>query len=229
VPETLIPALDELTAEYEKAKADPKFAEELDYYFREYVGRATPLYFAEHLTEALGGAKIYLKREDLCHTGAHKLNNVLGQILVAKRMGKPRIIAETGAGQHGVATATACALFGFECEVFMGEEDMERQIVSYRVIADHGRAATFLIGEGVLPGNEWRSYVLRRVMRRAMVHGRRLGLDRPFLGEIARVVTETMGDVYPEIVQRRDFILKAIQNEEAASCDGSGHFADKKS
>ncbi len=130
VPETLIPALDELAAEYERAKADPEFTRELEYYMREYVGRATPLYFAERLTEKLGGAKIYLKREDLCHTGAHKLNNVMGQILLAKRMGKPRIIAETGAGQHGVATATACALFGFKCEVYMGEEDIERQALN---------------------------------------------------------------------------------------------------
>ncbi len=94
---------------------------------REYVGRPTPLYFAESMTEQLGGAKVYLKREDLCHTGAHKLNNVMGQILLARRMGKPRIIAETGAGQHGVATATACALFGLKCQVYMGVEDMERQ------------------------------------------------------------------------------------------------------
>ncbi|MBI2844247.1 MAG: tryptophan synthase subunit beta [Armatimonadetes bacterium] len=130
VPETLIPALDELAAEYERAKTDPKFAEDLDFYYREYVGRPTLLYFAERLTEALGGAKVYLKREDLCHTGAHKLNNVLGQILLARRMGKPRIIAETGAGQHGVATATACALFGLQCEVYMGVEDMERQALN---------------------------------------------------------------------------------------------------
>ncbi len=130
VPETLIPALDELTAEYERAKTDPEFAKDYAYFAQEFVGRSTPLYFAERLTEKLGGAKIYLKREDLCHTGAHKLNNVLGQILLAKRMGKPRIIAETGAGQHGVATATACALFGFDCEVYMGEEDMKRQALN---------------------------------------------------------------------------------------------------
>jgi tryptophan synthase beta chain len=130
VPETLIPALEELAAEYERAKSDQKFAEELDYYLREYVGRPTPLFFAAHLTEELAGAKIYIKREDLCHTGAHKLNNVLGQIILARRMGKPRIIAETGAGQHGVATATACALFGFECEIYMGVEDMERQALN---------------------------------------------------------------------------------------------------
>ena len=130
VPETLIPALDELTAEYEKAKADPAFQEELDYYLKDYIGRPTPLYFAERITRELGGAKVYIKREDLCHTGAHKMNNTMGQILLARRMGKPRIIAETGAGQHGVATATACALFGFKCEVYMGEEDMHRQALN---------------------------------------------------------------------------------------------------
>lgn len=130
VPETLIPALDELTAEYEKAKSDESFIEELNYYLKDYVGRPTPLYHAARLTEKLGGAKIYLKREDLCHTGAHKLNNVMGQILLARRMNKKRIIAETGAGQHGVATATACALFGIECEIYMGEEDMHRQALN---------------------------------------------------------------------------------------------------
>jgi len=130
VPETLIPALDELSAEYEKAKSDPAFLKDLEYYSKEFIGRPTPLYFAERLTEELGGARVYIKREDLCHTGAHKLNNVLGQILLAKRMGKPRIIAETGAGQHGVATATACALFGFQCEVYMGEEDIKRQALN---------------------------------------------------------------------------------------------------
>lgn len=127
VPETLIPALEELTAAYERYKNDKEFLQELDSYLRDYVGRPTPLYFAERLTRELGGAKIYLKREDLCHTGAHKLNNVMGQILLARRMGKPRIIAETGAGQHGVATATACALFGLKCCIYMGTEDMERQ------------------------------------------------------------------------------------------------------
>jgi len=130
VPETLIPALDELTAEYEKAKKDRGFAKELDYYLKEYVGRPTPLYFAERMTRELGGAKIYIKREDLCHTGAHKMNNTIGQILLARRMGKPRIIAETGAGQHGVAAATACALFGFKCEVYMGEKDVHRQALN---------------------------------------------------------------------------------------------------
>jgi len=130
VPETIIPALDELTLAYEAAKADPAFQTELDYYAKNYVGRPTSLFFAEKMTRELGGAKIYLKREDLAHTGAHKINNALGQILLARRMKKPRIIAETGAGQHGVATATACALFGFECIVYMGEEDVQRQALN---------------------------------------------------------------------------------------------------
>lgn len=134
VPETLIPALDELSAEYARAQNDAAFHEEFEYYLRDYVGRPTPLYYAEHLTRRLGGPRIYIKREDLCHTGAHKINNALGQILLARRMGKKRIIAETGAGQHGVATATACALFGLECEVFMGEEDIHRQALNvYRM------------------------------------------------------------------------------------------------
>ena len=127
VPETLMPALEQLEEEYLKAKSDPKFNEELEYYLREYVGRPSTLYFAERLTKKLGTAKIYLKREDLNHTGAHKINNTIGQTLLALRMGKKRIIAETGAGQHGVATATAAAMFGLECEVYMGEEDMRRQ------------------------------------------------------------------------------------------------------
>jgi len=130
VPETLIPALDELSEVYARYKDDPEFTFELEYYLSEYVGRETPLYYAKRLTEVLGGAKIYLKREDLCHTGAHKLNNVMGQILLARRMGKKRIIAETGAGQHGVATATACALFGLECHVYMGLEDTVRQALN---------------------------------------------------------------------------------------------------
>jgi tryptophan synthase beta chain len=134
VPETLIPALDELAEVYAQAQNDPAFREEFDYYLKDYVGRPTPLYFAERLSKILGGPRIYIKREDLCHTGAHKINNALGQALLAKRMGKRRIIAETGAGQHGVATATACALFGMQCEVFMGEEDIHRQALNvYRM------------------------------------------------------------------------------------------------
>ncbi|MDF1824922.1 MAG: tryptophan synthase subunit beta [Verrucomicrobiales bacterium] len=127
VPETLVAALDELTAEYEKAKADPAFQLELNNLLAEFCGRETPLYYAERWSRELGGAKIFLKREDLLHTGAHKINNALGQILIAKRLGKKRIIAETGAGQHGVATATVAAHFGMECIVYMGAIDMERQ------------------------------------------------------------------------------------------------------
>jgi tryptophan synthase beta chain len=130
VPETLMTALTELEEAYLEAKADDKFQAELEYYLREYAGRPNPLYYAEKLTKYLGGAKIYLKREDLNHTGAHKINNTLGQALLARRMGKRRIIAETGAGQHGVAVATVAAMFGFECEVYMGEEDMERQAIN---------------------------------------------------------------------------------------------------
>jgi tryptophan synthase beta chain len=127
VAETLMPALTELEQAYAQARRDPSFRKEFQFYLRDYAGRETPLYFAERLTEKLGGAKIYLKREDLCHTGAHKINNTIGQILLARRMGKERIIAETGAGQHGVATATVAARFGLRCEIFMGTEDVRRQ------------------------------------------------------------------------------------------------------
>jgi tryptophan synthase beta chain len=127
VAETLMPLILEVENSYEKAVKDKFFIDELEKYRRDYIGRPSPLYLAERLTEHFGGAKIYLKRDELNHTGAHKINNVIGQILLAKKMGKNKIIAETGAGQHGVATATACALFGFECEVFMGAMDIERQ------------------------------------------------------------------------------------------------------
>ncbi len=127
VPEPVINALNDVEAAFEAAKKDPTFKEEYLYYLKQYTGRPSPLYYSKRLTEYLGGAKIYLKREDLNHTGAHKINNVIGQILLAKRMGKTKIIAETGAGQHGVATATACAMFGMECEVFQGELDTKRQ------------------------------------------------------------------------------------------------------
>jgi tryptophan synthase beta chain len=127
VPETLVAALEELEREYEKAKRDPGFKARLDGLLKNYAGRPTPLFLARGLTKKLGGAKIYLKREDLLHTGAHKINNCLGQALLVERMGKRRVIAETGAGQHGVATATVCALLGFECVVYMGTEDMRRQ------------------------------------------------------------------------------------------------------
>src|SRR5437879_8605440 len=131
VPETLMHPLQELEAEYFRAQHDPEFQRELEYYLREFCGRPTALYFAERLTRKLGGAKIYLKREDLLHTGAHKINNCIGQILLARRMGKTRIIAETGAGQHGVATATVAAMFGFKCVIYMGAVDCERQALNF--------------------------------------------------------------------------------------------------
>jgi len=127
VPETLMTAVLELEQEYEKAIADPEFQKEMDHYLKQYIGRETPLYYAENLTKLVGGPKIYLKREDLNHTGAHKINNTIGQALLTLRMGKKKVVAETGAGQHGVATATVCALLGLECIVFMGEEDIRRQ------------------------------------------------------------------------------------------------------
>ena len=127
IPETLIPAVNEVEAAYEHYKNDPEFQKELHDLLTKYAGRPSLLYYAEKMTKDLGGAKIYLKREDLNHTGSHKINNVLGQVLLAKKMGKKRVIAETGAGQHGVATATAAALMGLECEIFMGKEDTDRQ------------------------------------------------------------------------------------------------------
>ena len=145
VPETLMTPLQDLAKAYAEAKADPAFQSELDDLLKNYVGRPTPMYFAERWTEKLGGAKIYLKREDLLHTGAHKINNALGQILLAKRLGKTRIIAETGAGQHGVATATVCARFGMECVVYMGKVDMERQalnVARMRLMGAEVRAVT---------------------------------------------------------------------------------------
>lgn len=145
VPEILIPALDELEAAYMKAKADPSFRQERHHYLNKYVGRPTALTFADRLSSHFGTAKVYLKREDLCHTGAHKINNTIGQVLLAKRMGKKRIIAETGAGQHGVAVATVCAKFDLDCIVYMGEEDMRRQKLNVdrmRLLGAEVRAVT---------------------------------------------------------------------------------------
>ena len=130
VPETLMPALKELEDAYIESKKDPEFRKEFAHLLSTYIGRPTPLYLAKRLSGHLGGAKIYLKREDLAHTGAHKINNALGQALLAKKMGKKRLIAETGAGQHGVATATGAALVGLECEIYMGSEDMRRQALN---------------------------------------------------------------------------------------------------
>lgn len=151
VPETLMNEINRLSEAYEHYKNDPDFQKELHDLFNNYAGRPSNLYFAKNMTEDLGGAKIYLKREDLNHTGAHKINNVLGRILLAKKMGKTRIIAETGAGQHGVATATGCALFGMECEIFMGENDCERQALNvYRMKLLGAKVHSVSTGSGVL-------------------------------------------------------------------------------
>src|SRR3984885_13366253 len=145
VAETLMPLILEVEKAYNKAKAEPEFQRELDYYFTHYIGRPSPLYFASRLTEYCKGAKIYFKRDELNHTGAHKINNCIGQALLAKRLGKKRIIAETGAGQHGVATATVCALFGLQCVVYMGAKDIERQAPNV--------ARMKMLGATVIPAN----------------------------------------------------------------------------
>ncbi len=151
VPETLMHAIHQLEQAYSEARSDPDFQKQLDAYLKDYVGRPSPLYFARRTTEAWGGARIYLKREDLNHTGAHKINNTLGQALLCQRMGKPRIIAETGAGQHGVATATAAALLGLECEVYMGEEDVRRQELNvFRMKAMGARVVSVSSGQKTL-------------------------------------------------------------------------------
>jgi tryptophan synthase beta chain len=166
VPETLMAALAELEREYAAAQADPSFREELESLLREYVGRPTPVYYARRLTERLGGARVYLKREDLAHTGAHKINNAVGQGLLVKRMGKPRVVAETGAGQHGVAAATVCAMLGLECVVYMGEEDVRRQALNVfrmkllgaevRPVASGSRTLKDAINEAI---RDWVTYV----------------------------------------------------------------------
>jgi tryptophan synthase beta chain len=167
VPETLVPPLEELTKAYLSVKDDQEFKQELEYYLEHYAGRPTPLFFAERLSEELGGPKIYLKREDLAHTGAHKINNTIAQILLAKRMGKSRIIAETGAGQHGVATATAAAIFGFECIVYMGEEDIRRQALNVLRME--------LLGTKVVPvksGSQTLKDAINETLRDWMAHPR---------------------------------------------------------
>src|SRR5438128_2612371 len=142
VPETLMPALLGLEQAYLETRHDRRFQSELNYYLTQYAGRPTPLYYAERLARKLEGAKVYLKREDLCHTGAHKINNTIGQALLARRMKKPRVIAETGAGQHGVAVATVAAMFGLTCEVYMGTEDMQRQALNVFRMRLAGTAVT---------------------------------------------------------------------------------------
>lgn len=219
VPETLMSALIELEKAYEEAKADPSFAEELDYYLRDFVGRENPLYFAERLTEKVGGAKIFLKREDLNHTGAHKINNSLGQALLAMRMGKRKIVAETGAGQHGVATATACALFGLECVVFMGKEDIRRQELNvFRMQLLGAKVVSVDKGSGTLKDavNEALRFWVANVEDTHYILGSALG-PHPF-PEIVRDFQRVIGvETRRQIVEKEGRLPDAV-----VACIGGG-------
>ncbi|WP_213421824.1 tryptophan synthase subunit beta [Bhargavaea massiliensis] len=219
VPETLMPALLELETAYRDAKEDPKFVEKLDHYLKDYVGRENPLYFAERLTEAAGGAKVYLKREDLNHTGAHKINNAIGQALLAKRMGKTKIIAETGAGQHGVATATACALLDMECIVFMGKEDIRRQELNvFRMELLGASVVSVDQGSGTLKDavNEALRYWVANVSDTHYVIGSALG-PHPF-PEIVRDFQRIIG-----VETRRQILEKEGRLPDAVvACVGGG-------
>ncbi|MCM3638674.1 tryptophan synthase subunit beta [Sporosarcina luteola] len=219
VPETLMSALIELENAYGEAKADPSFAEELDYYLRDFVGRENPLYFAERLTEKVGGAKIFLKREDLNHTGAHKINNSLGQALLAMRMGKRKIVAETGAGQHGVATATACALFGLECVVFMGKEDIRRQELNvFRMELLGAKVVSVDKGSGTLKDavNEALRYWVANVEDTHYILGSALG-PHPF-PEIVRDFQRVIGvETRRQIVEKEGRLPDAV-----VACIGGG-------
>ncbi len=219
VPETLMSALIELEKAYGEAKADPTFAKELDYYLRDFVGRENPLYFAERLTEKIGGAKIFLKREDLNHTGAHKINNSLGQALLAMRMGKRKIVAETGAGQHGVATATACALFGLECVVFMGKEDIRRQELNvFRMELLGAKVVSVDKGSGTLKDavNEALRYWVANVEDTHYILGSALG-PHPF-PEIVRDFQRVIGvETRRQIVEKEGRLPDAV-----VACIGGG-------
>lgn len=219
VPETLMTALMELEKAYEAAKGDPSFQEELDYYLRDFVGRENPLYFAERLTAFAGGAKIFLKREDLNHTGAHKINNSLGQALLALRMGKRKIVAETGAGQHGVATATACALFGLECVVFMGKEDIRRQELNvFRMELLGAKVVSVDKGAGTLKDavNEALRYWVAHVEDTHYILGSALG-PHPF-PEIVRDFQRVIG-----VETRRQIVGKTGRLPDAVvACIGGG-------
>lgn len=219
VPETLMSALIELENAYGEAKADQSFTEELDYYLRDFVGRENPLYFAERLTEKVGGAKIFLKREDLNHTGAHKINNSLGQALLAMRMGKRKIVAETGAGQHGVATATACALFGLECVVFMGKEDIRRQELNvFRMELLGAKVVSVDKGSGTLKDavNEALRYWVANVEDTHYILGSALG-PHPF-PEIVRDFQRVIGvETRRQIVEKEGRLPDAV-----VACIGGG-------
>ena len=216
VPETLMTALIELEKSYEEAISDPTFLEEVNYYLKDYVGRETPLYFAERLTRELGGAQIYLKREDLNHTGAHKINNTIGQALLAKRMGKKKIVAETGAGQHGVATATVCALFNLECVVFMGKEDVRRQELNvFRMELLGAKVVSVDKGSGTLKDavNEALRYWVSNVDDTHYILGSALG-PHPFpkiVRDFQRVIgVETRRQIVEKVGKLPDAVVACV-------------------
>ncbi|WP_210471389.1 tryptophan synthase subunit beta [Sporosarcina sp. 6E9] len=219
VPETLMTALIELEEAYDLAIADPAFLAEVDDYLKDFVGRETPLYFAERLTKHAGGAKIYLKREDLNHTGAHKINNTVGQALLAVRMGKKKVVAETGAGQHGVATATVCALFGLECTIFMGEEDIRRQELNvFRMELLGATVKSVDKGAGTLKDavNEALRYWVTNVEDTHYILGSALG-PHPF-PEIVRDFQRVIGDeTKAQILEKEGRLPDAI-----VACVGGG-------
>lgn len=219
VPETLMTALIELEAAYDEAIADPAFTDKVNYYLKDFVGRETPLYFAERLTKEAGGAKIYLKREDLNHTGAHKINNTVGQALLAMRMGKKKIVAETGAGQHGVATATVCALFNLECVIYMGKEDIRRQELNvFRMELLGAKVVSVDKGSGTLKDavNEALRYWVANVEDTHYILGSALG-PHPF-PRIVRDFQRVIGvETRRQIVEKEGRLPDAI-----VACIGGG-------
>ena len=219
VPETLMTALIELETAYDEAIADPAFTDEVNYYLKDFVGRETPLYFAERLTKEAGGAKIYLKREDLNHTGAHKINNTVGQALLAMRMGKKKIVAETGAGQHGVATATVCALFNLECVIYMGKEDIRRQELNvFRMELLGAKVVSVDKGSGTLKDavNEALRYWVANVEDTHYILGSALG-PHPF-PRIVRDFQRVIGvETRRQIVEKEGRLPDAI-----VACIGGG-------
>lgn len=219
VPELLMPALLELETVYEKAKQDPAFQESLDYYLKQYIGRETSLYFAEHLTQKLSGAQIFLKREDLNHTGAHKINNTIGQALLTKRMGKQKVVAETGAGQHGVATATVCALLDLDCIVFMGEEDIRRQKLNvFRMELLGAEVRSVSQGSGTLKDavNEALRYWVNNVEDTHYILGSVVG-PHPF-PQIVRDLQSVIGkETKQQIVEQTGSLPEAV-----IACVGGG-------
>ncbi len=219
VPETLMPAVLELEKAYEEAMADPDFVNQVDYYFKQYVGRETPLYYAENFSRQLGGPKIYLKREDLNHTGAHKINNAIGQALLTQRMGKKKVVAETGAGQHGVATATVCALLGLDCVIFMGKEDIRRQKLNvFRMELLGARVESVDQGSGTLKDavNEALRYWVTNVEDTHYIIGSVVG-PHPF-PKIVRDFQSVIGiETRKQIVEQEGKLPEAV-----VACIGGG-------